>query len=303
MLICWEPLCSKYPATHFLGSLFFPQENYLTLWILFIFHSSSQIVQFPCCTSFYKLEKTKITRADLVSSSAPFKLWLMLLGVTELMLLAECCVQQIRTALSNVPRQMTGESELQEQALQNKRWCLCSATTSSLPSPPPLPPLAAPGSQWALQRAHPAQFQRICCSWGPGMLNSPAPWSWPLQGFFPRSSPKKGCSGIFPVSLKKNRVKLSFAVSLTRLAESWECHFSVLWAPFGITCPNKTKRNNKTPHFSKEDFFFFVSRGSPWVQWKVTGSFSVPQSRTAMSQEDLDLHWCHWCQDWAGMYK
>lgn len=274
MLICWEPLCSKYPATHFLGSLFFPQENYLTLWILFIFHSSSQIVQFPCCTSFYKPEKTKITRADLVSSSAPFKLWLMLLGVTELMLLAECWVQQIRTALSNVPRQMTGESELQEQALQNKRWCLCSATTSNLPSPLPCHP-------WQHQGLSGHCREHIQLSSRGFAAPEALECSIPLHhdpghspGLFPTLQPQERMLRDPPcIPQKEQRVKLSFAVSLTRLAESWECHFPILWAPSGITCPNKTKRNNKNPHFSKEDFFSLWAEGLHEASGKLLGVF------------------------------
>lgn len=85
------------------------------------------------------------------------------------MLLAECSVPQIRTHLSNVPRQMTGVSELQEQ--DRTRGNVCAqppprafpAFSTFLPAP-----LATPRSQWPLQRAHPAQFQRTWCSWSTG---------------------------------------------------------------------------------------------------------------------------------------
>lgn len=50
----------------------------------------------------------------------------------------------------------------------------------------------------------------------------------------------------------------------------------------------------------------FVSRGSPWGKWKVTGNIfcpsTMPQCWNAEPQEDLNLT-LHWCQNWAGVYK
>lgn len=154
-------------------------------------------------------------------------------------------------------------------------------------------PLATPRSQWPLQRAHPCSVPKDLVLLEHGQCSIPLhhiPARSP--GFSPHSSPRhlsasEGCSGIFPVwpciPQKAWRGKLPFAVGLTRVGEAWECHFPILWAPpspLTSPFPTKIKETLKKPHFPKEEgFIFFVSRGSPWGKWKVTGSFSVPVLR------------------------
>lgn len=129
------------------------------------------------------------------------------------------------------------------------------------------------------------------------------------------------------------RVKLSLAVGLTQVGKdlgwgSWKSPFPLLWptsSPLthclsgqkekGRGGKKKKKKKVKWHRISTgnrellQGRVGFVSRGSPWGKWKVTWSLFcpsiMPRCRTAVSHEDLDptLRWCHWCQNWAGMYK
>lgn len=133
------------------------------------------------------------------------------------MLFAEFFIQQIRTDLSNVPKQMTGVSELQELQPSSGEHEAMSGLSHhlepSLPSPPPLQTLWQHQGLSGHSKGHiHAQFQRIWCSWSMGNAQFPCTTflaglqvfpHTPAPGIFLHQKDAQESSLSDPVSLKK----------------------------------------------------------------------------------------------------
>lgn len=237
-----------------------------------------QILQLPQYTSFYKLKSTKITTRSI-------DIGFLICPSQSLHLLLKLCSYNWFNLCSLL---------IVFKQPNQGRSVKCSQADDR-----------------TVSAAEPAAgFQRIWCSWS--MSNAQLLCTMSSQN--PGRS--QGFSHPFAFSIKQlsppgvRRVKLSLAVGLTQLGPWMMVLFPYAHlhpARWHIAFPDKKKKKvNGTESLQGAENFF---RGSPWGKWKVTGSLFCPSimpwCRTAVSQEDLDptLRWCHWCQNWAGVYK